>query len=411
MNKYLPRLLSTSIQEALKHFPSLVLVGARQVGKSTLIKHLFPDYAYVLFDPYEDVENARKDPDLFLSNRRAPLILDEVQYAPEVISAIKRRIDQDRTPGQYILTGSQQWGVMKQMAESLTGRTLVLQLEPFSLHELTQNPSPWIQKWLENPETFLSKTAQTLPLTKTPYEHLWRGFLPEAQEIPLNLVPSFHDSYQKTYIERDIRLLADIPNLHDFTRFIRLVAALTAQEINYQQIGRELGIANETAKRWLQLLKEIFEWIEIPAFSMNSIKRLSTKPKGYFTDTGQVCFSQAITTPHAIASHPLQGALFETAVVNEIRKQLLFLNTPCNLYHYRSHGGAECDLILEQNGTYYPIEIKAKSRPSKADTRGIQAFRKQYTELNVAKGLVLCLTETPYPLTETELALPWNFSA
>ncbi|MDR3624176.1 MAG: AAA family ATPase [Chlamydiales bacterium] len=412
MEKYIPRDITDRIKRMLHYFPSVVLVGARQVGKSTLLKTLFPNYSYVLFDPYEDIENARKDPDLFLNNHSTPLILDEVQYAPELISSIKQRIDENRTPGQYILTGSQQWGIMKQTAESLTGRTVIIQLESFALNEIAANrtKNAWLNQWLESPEDFVKNPIRFLQLPISTYEQLWRGFLPETQVLPLDLIQAFHATYQKTYIEKDVRLLANIPDLHQFTRFVRLAAALTAQEINYQEMGRDLGISNETARRWLTLLKEIFEWHEIPAFSMNALKRVSTKPKGYFADTGQVCFSQAISTPNAIGSHPLWGSLFETAVINEIRKQLLSNGDPSILYHFRTHGGAECDLIIEKNGVYYPIEIKSKSHPSKSDTSGLSAFRKTYPHLKIEKGLVICLSKSFYPLSENDYALPWDIS-
>lgn len=408
MGSFIPRSITEKLLRYLQYFPSVVVVGARQVGKSTLLKHLFPDYSYVLFDPYEDVENARQDPDLFLDNKSTPLILDEIQYAPEVISAIKRRIDKNKTPGQYILTGSQQWGVLKEMTESLTGRTVITQLESFSLSEIAepQAKTPWLEKWLTEPGNITQFEPMTLP--KPTLEQLWRGFLPDAQSLPLDLVPVYHSSYQKTYIERDIRLLADLPDLHQFTRFVRLSAASTAQEINYQELGRDLGVANLTAKRWLSLLREIFEWHEIGAFSMNAGKRISSKPKGYFTDTGQVCFCQAITTPDALITSPLWGSIFETAVVNEVRKQLLWMGSECNLYHWRSHSGAECDLILERNGTYFPIEIKAKTKPTNGDTSGITAFRASYPKLDIAPGLVICLIEKPLKISERDFALPWN---
>lgn len=410
--QYIHRLITKKLLRMLDYFPSVVVVGARQVGKSTMLKHLFPNYSYVLFDPFIDVQNARKDPDLFLGNHSLPIILDEVQYAPEVVSAVKRRIDRDKQPGQYILTGSQQWGIMKQMTESLTGRTAIIQLEPFSLGEIALNEvhEPWLAEWLRHPNILFSDHPSYLKLPRQTYEQLWRGFLPDAQTLPLDLIEPFHASYQKTYIERDIRLLADISDLHQFTRFVRLAAAMTAQEINYQEIGRELGVANQTAKRWLILLKEIFEWYEIPAFSVNTIKRISSKPKGYFSDTGQVCYCQAISHPEAIAHNPLWGALFETAVINEIRKQLLWIGSPFNLYHWRSHGGAECDLIIERDGIYYPIEVKGKTQPSRGDTSGITAFRKTYPQLKVANGLVICLAEHSYKLSEQDIALPWNIN-
>ncbi len=412
MKRYIPRLISQYLKKGLQHFPSVVVVGARQVGKSTLIQHLFPEYDYVQFDPYEDVENARQDPDFFLDNRPAPLIIDEVQYAPEVVSAIKRRIDQNREPGQYILTGSQQWGIMRHMAESLTGRTVIIQLEPFALSEIAEAEpeESWLERWIKNPDQFAASATDTLLLPRTTYEQIWRGFLPEAQQLPLEFVQSFHSTYQKTYIEKDVRLLADIPDLHQFTRFVRLAAALTGQEINYQELGRDLGIANQTAKRWLTLLKEIFEWHEVSAFSSDAVKRVSTKAKGYFSDVGQVCFCQAISTPQALASHPLWGSIFETAVVNEIRKQQSWMASPCHLWHWRSHSGAECDLIVERDGVYYPIEIKAKSNPKKSDTRGLSAFRKAYPHLTIARGMVICLVKNSFKLTEEDYAIPWNVS-
>lgn len=407
---YIPRLLSKQLIGLTKNFPTVVLVGARQVGKSTLIKHLFPHYGYFQFDPYEDIEGARQDPDLFLKNRPPPLILDEVQYAPEIISAIKRRIDSNREPGQYILTGSQQWGVMKQMAETLTGRTVIIQLEPFSLDEIADNkPSEsWLEQWILNKFKPPISNFTYLKLKKTPFEQIWRGFLPEAQKIEIEYVQAFHSAYQKTYIERDVRLLADIHDLHLFTRFVRLTAALTAREINYQQIGRELGIANQTAHRWLSLLKEIFEWHEIPAFSLNTIKRLSARPKGYFSDTGQICYCQAMTAPLVLGSSPLWGSVFETAVINEIRKQLLWIGKPFNLYHWRTHGGAECDLLIERDNVFYPIECKATTNPTRGDTSGITAFRKTFPNLNIAPGLVICLADKAYQLSENDYALPWN---
>jgi predicted AAA+ superfamily ATPase len=274
---------------------------------------------------------------------------------------------------------------------------------------MPQPPYTWLEQWLKNPEEIEHFGLLNLP--QTTFEQLWRGFLPDAQTIPLDLVATFHGSYQKTYIERDIRLLADLPDLHQFTRFVRLAAALTAQEINFNEISRDLGVANMTAKRWLSLLREIFEWHEISAFSMNTTKRISNKPKGCFSDTGQVCYCQAISSPEAIITSPLWGPLFETAVVNEIRKQLLWMATGCNLYHWRSHSGAECDLIMERDGVYYPIEIKAKTKPTRGDTTGISAFRNAYPDITIASGLVICLAEKAYKLSENDYALPWNISA
>jgi uncharacterized protein len=179
--RYIERALSKRLLSLSKQFPCVVLVGARQVGKSTLLQHLFNDFQYVVFDPVIDVENARADPELFLNNREPPLILDEIQYAPEVLAPLKRRIDKAQKSGQYILTGSQQWGVIKNIAESLAGRAVFLDLEGFSLSEIAEAPSQesgWLARWLADPKEFIENPSQRLKLPLTLYEHIWRGGFP-----------------------------------------------------------------------------------------------------------------------------------------------------------------------------------------------------------------------------------------
>ncbi len=265
---YIPRLITNRIKKLFENFSCVVVTGARQVGKSTLLKNIYPDIPMVVFDPIHDIQNARKDPELFLNNNPPPLILDEIQYAPELVPVLKRHIDKSKKTGQYILTGSQQWGVLKQIQESLAGRAILTHLEGFSLGEIAkkQPSSLWLERYLQDPESFLSKPIERLDIQKTLYEQLWRGSLPEAQFIDLEFIYDFHYSYQSTYIEKDIRLLADISDLQSFSRFVRLVAALTAQEINYSELGREIGLTPQTAKRWLNLLVQTFEWFEIPSY-------------------------------------------------------------------------------------------------------------------------------------------------
>jgi predicted AAA+ superfamily ATPase len=407
---YHQRILTNRLERLFSVFPIVVVTGARQVGKSTLLANtLGRNMPTVVFDPVIDVENARQDPELFLNNRRPPIILDEVQYAPELIPSIKRRIDQDRKPGQYILTGSQQWGVLRSVAESLAGRTVFLDLEGFTLSEVVnEGTDTWIEKWLRSPVEFFDSQPRRLSQKNTLYEQLWRGFLPEAQAIPLDTIPDYHTAYQRTYIERDVRLLADVSDWQLFGRFLRLTAALTAQEINFSHIGRELGLTPQTAKRWLDILQATFQWYQVPAFSGNAVKKVSSKPKGYIADTGLACATQAISTPQTIGGHPIWGALFETACVAEIRKQCSFISPKPQMYHWRAHGGAEVDIVLEYDGRLFPIEIKAASRPSRRDTSGLSAFRKRHQQLNIAHGLILAPIEQPLQLSDHDYALPWD---
>ncbi|NGX60859.1 MAG: hypothetical protein K940chlam9_00331 [Chlamydiae bacterium] len=407
---FIPRWMSHRIQKLFQNFSCVVLTGARQVGKSTLLRHLFPDIPCIVFDPVHDILNARSDPELFLQSRPPPLILDEIQYAPELVPVLKRWIDRDRSPGQYILTGPQQWGVLKEVAESLVGRAVITHLEGFSLSEISEEKrsSGWLERWLTDPESFFDHPLSRFAVPYLLPELIWRGFLPETYSLELEFIPDFHASYQKTYIEKDIRVLAEVSDLHQFSRFVRLVAALTAQEVNYSQLGREIGITPQTAKRWLSHLVHTFEWFEIPAFANNAIKRVSGKPKGYFADTGQVCFSQMISSKEAILGHPLWGGLFENLVVTELRKQSMYFSTPPQFYHWRIHSGAECDLLLERDGKFYPLEIKGKSHPSKKDARGIETFRQSHPHLNVQRGLILSTAEEAYPVTEHDWVVPWD---
>ena len=408
---YHERMLTDRLYRLFSVFPVVVVSGARQVGKSTFLSNtLGKKMETVVFDPVIDIENARMDPELFLNNRRPPVILDEIQYAPELVPAIKRRVDRDRSPGQYILTGSQQWGVMRSISESLAGRAVFLDLDGFNLAEVTheKHQDTWLDKWIEDPVEFLNTNSGHYLIKTTLYEQLWRGFLPEAQFIPLDTIPDFHAAYQRTYIERDARMFADVSDWQLFGRFLRLMAALTAQEINYSQVGRELGLTPQTARRWLDILKATFQWFELEPFSRNMIKKVSGKPKGYIADTGLACAAQAISSPMAIGGHPLWGALFETAAIAEIRKQCLLITPKPIMYHWRTYSGAEVDIIIEYSGRFYPIEVKAKSNPGRGDTSGISAFRKQYPDIPVEKGLVLAPVERPIPISENDYAVPWD---
>ncbi len=407
---YKHRISSDRLKKLSGAFPCVVLSGARQVGKSTLVRHVFSGMDCVVFDPVVDVGNARLDPDLFLDNHPSPIILDEIQYAPELAAAVKRRIDRDRSSGQYIITGSQQWSVMKSIAESLAGRAVFVNLEGFCLSEIYEQRAgrSWLERWLDDWEEVIASPPKRLGTTRTLYEQLWRGWLPEADRISLELIPDYYNAYVQTYIERDVRMISDAADWQQFGRFVRLAAALTGQEINYSQLGRELGLTPQTARRWLGTLAATFQWFEAPAYSGNTVKRTSSKPKGYFADTGLVCALQMLSSAKSLGGHPLTGALFETAVAGEIRKLGRVMATPPTFYHWRSHSGAEVDIVLERDGVLYPIEVKLASQPSGADARGLRAFSAAYRQSRISPGLVISPTGAFARISENDYALPWD---
>ena len=408
--KYRTRALEEKVALYSSHFPILVLTGARQVGKTTLIQHLFAEsHTTIVFDPLIDVGNARSEPELFFKNNPGPLILDEIQYAPQLVPVLKRLVDKDHTPGTYILSGSQQWGILNSISESLAGRAVIINLMSFNLDEISSLPPR--TRWLEH--VLREGRVESLPEAVDPLQdplltYLYKGQLPGVQELPLEVVPAFLDSYVQTYIERDVRLMADISDLALFAQFFRLCGTLSAQEINYSQLGRDIGLTPQTTKRWLEILKQSFQWIELPPYSGNVLKRISGKNKGYFTDTGLLCHSLFLSTPSALPSHPRWGSAVETLVVMEILKIISTIQTPVGIYHWRSHGGGEVDMLLEQNGVYIPIEVKSTARPSKKDTRGIRAFRETYPHLTIGDGIIVHLGDESGYLTDTDIAVPFT---
>ncbi len=408
---YIPRHLGNRLKRLLATYSCVVVSGARQVGKSTLLRHILKSRAdFVTFDPTLDLENARKEPDLFLANHRRPLVLDEFQYAPELSAALKRAVDQDPRPGQFLLSGSQQWSVMKNVADSLAGRAAFLDLEGFSRAELARSNGPaWLGAWLENPANFEKRPRQRLKERFPLWEQIWRGFLPRAQFLSLDLVRGFHEDYFRTYVERDARLSMAVDDWQAFGRFTRLCAALTAQEINLSQLGRELGIRPDTARRWLAGLVAGFQFHTVPAWSGNTIKRLSSHPKGHFTDTGLVCAALGLSSPKALPLHPSWGAIFETAVASELRKMAARLSAPPSIFHWRSHGGGEVDLVLERDGWLYPVEVKSSTHLASDCLTGIRAFRKTYPKARIQRGLVLAPLSQPLSFGPEALALPWDW--
>jgi uncharacterized protein len=282
-----------------------------------------------------------------------------------------------------------------------------LDLEGFSLAELARSTRPpWLGAWLDDPDRFERRSRRRLKTRFSLWQQLWRGFLPKVQFIDHDLVRGFHDDYFRTYVERDARVSANVDDWQLFGRFTRLCAALTGQELNHSQLGRELGVRPDTARRWLATLMAGFQLFELPAWSANSLKRLSMRPKLHFADTGLACTALGISSPTALPHHPAIGALFESAVVGDLRKQAARLTAPPVFHHWRSHGGGEVDLVLERDGWLFPVEIKASSRIGSDDARGLRAFRAAYPRAR--RGLILAPLESAISLGDQALALPWD---
>ena len=404
---YKKRHVEEKIVELFRYYPVVAVLGARQVGKTTLVENLFKDQINsVVFDPVVDIGNARSDPDFFLQNISTPAFLDEIQYAPELLNSIKRRVDRDKKNGQYILSGSQTLSVLKDISESLAGRVAIVNLLAMTRSEILEvDDLTFLQRWL-NME--IADAAQlTPPKPRQVFPLIFRGGYPKIMELPDHLVAGYFESYLQTYIERDVRKVSNIGSLQTFGNFIGLLAAHSAGEINQNQLGRELGIDRKTALAWTEIAQATFQWFSIPPFSRNPIKKIAGKPKGYFADTGFMCYLQKISGSEVIQRHPMQGNLFETYVVLEILKKIQVMTIKPNMYHFRSYSGAEIDLIMELDGVLYPIEIKMKSNPAKKDIRSFGALKKYFPQEKFHTGLVICSIESPQMIANNVLAVPW----
>ncbi len=398
---YIERTIQPVLCEAVSQFPSVILTGPRQSGKTTLLKHLFENtFRYVSLEPPDVRESANADPRGFLDIYEPPVILDEVQYAPELLPYIKERIDIDRSlKGRYIITGSQNLLVMKRVTESLAGRSAVLRLLPLSFHELTHNPQaklPW-----ENDFTTRDKTIELSDLWK----QLLRGGYPELAAEPARNANLWYSSYVQTYLERDVRELKQIGDLSGFQSFLRILAARSSQLLNLSDVSRDLGVAVNTVRAWLSILEATFQVIVLRPYFENVGKRLVKTPKVYFTDVGMLCYLTGLKDPEHASAGPLSGAIIETAVLSEVLKWSVHRGTEPHLYFWRTSRGAEVDIVIERQGRLIPIEVKQTSTPRPKMASGILSFMDDYSSKS-DKGWLIHLGNTTLPLAPNIIAHP-----
>ncbi len=408
--KYKHRFVEEKVQELFQYYPVVAVTGARQVGKTTLIETLYHDrMPTITFDPVIDIGNARAEPDFFLQNNPPPVFFDEIQYAPELLGSIKRRVDKERRNGLYILSGSQNLSVLKTVAESLAGRVAVLQLYPLCFREIEEQlrQSSVLEQVILKQESLETGFTKKEIISYPVYSRIFQGGYPKILQLPCALISGYWESYMQTYIERDVRSISNIGSLQTFGRFFGILASMTACEFNASHIGRELGVDRKTARAWIEIAEATFQWITIPAYSRNPIKRIAGKQKGYFGDTGFLCYLLRIPGPEAIQYHPLQGSLFETFVFTEIYKTVQQWALKPNFYHFRTYGGAEVDLVLEFSGKLYLIEIKSTANPVKKHCSGFSSFRACFPHEQIGGQLVICAVEIPQKLDERTWAIPW----
>ncbi|MCE5237684.1 ATP-binding protein [bacterium] len=405
MPRYLARTLEAFTRTASRQFPVLLLTGARQVGKTTLLRHVSrPDRTYVSLDDPTLVDLARRDPALFFQRFRPPLLFDEIQYAPQLLPYIKMEVDRVRQPGLFWLTGSQQFHLMKGVSESLAGRVAILQLLGVSRREMLGQGAA-VPPFLPTGQQIKSREASggrlDLPAL---YRLIFRGSLPAIALHPDVDRDLFYSSYVQTYLQRDVRDLARVGDESAFLRFLRMAAARTGQLLNLSQLARDTDIAVNTAKSWLSILQASGIVYLLQPYYTNLSKRLVKAPKLYFLDTGLCAYLTQWPSPEVLEAGAMSGALLETWVIGELLKSYWHNGKEPPFYYYHDHDRREIDLLITQGGKAYPLEIKKTASP-RVDDVGIFAALGRLG-LDVGEGGVVCLAQQALPLTKRARAIP-----
>jgi predicted AAA+ superfamily ATPase len=355
--KYKKRVLSNTIQRAIKTFPAIVVTGPRQSGKTTLYKMLFSNtHNFVSLENPDIRVRAKEDPVSFLNQYRPPVIIDKIQYLPELLSYIKTEIDSDRKPGNWLFTGSQNFILMDNISQSLAGRIATLSLLPFSISELLNNAknAKDYTNWLSN-----KKNNSIVNNNLLFSELILRGFYPEISANKKVDRKLWCSSYITTYLERDIRSLTSIGDLSQFERFLIACAVRTGQILNLSDLARDIGISVPTAKRWLSLLETGHQIYLLYPYYKNIGKRIIKSPKIYFCDTAICSYLLGIHNRESLLGSPYLGNLFETMIVIDFLKRFLHFGDKPNMYYLRTRDGLEIDLVIEVAGYLYLYEIKS----------------------------------------------------
>jgi len=349
----LQRAAAKTLKQLNRSFPIVAITGPRQSGKTTLAREVFSKKPYVSLEDPDQLEFAQKDPRGFLARFRDGAVIDEAQRYPQLFSYLQTRVDMDGKTGQFILTGSQQFGLVSGITQTLAGRVGLLQLLPFSIAELQENNKP-------------PKNIDAL---------ICKGFYPPL--YGRNIAPAvWHSNYVITYIERDVRQLIHIRELSTFQRFLRMCAARTGQILNLSSLGNDCGITHNTAKAWLSVLEASYIVFLLYPHHRNFGKRLVKMPKLYFYDPGLAAWLLNIQDEGHLAMHPSRGGLFESLVISELLKSRFNKGLTSNLFFWRDSTGIEIDVIIERGATLTPLEIKSGQTVTQDFFIGLQKWRK-----------------------------------
>lgn len=407
---YIRRAFTETLKNRVQYSKCTLVIGARQVGKSTLIRHEFADYNRANFDDYLTRLQAKEEPKLFFLNNPSPLFIDEVQKEPAILEEIKRIVDESNDRGMFILSGSQKLTLMKGVSESLAGRVSVCELNGLSLREI--HHVSFNRHFIPTDEYIKAREKQLVS-----YDQIWeiihKGSYPELYDIPRDW-QDFYASYLATYIERDIHELISADSI-TFTKFLTAVAARTGEILNYANIAGDVGVSEPTVKTWLSILERTGIIYLLQPYSASVLTRAIKAPKVYFKDTGLACYLSRWLSADALKNSAVAGNMFETFIVSEILKSYTNEGKDyrSQIFYYRGKDKKasienEIDLIIEENGIIYPVEIKMTGNP-KASMASANTVLDRIPDKKRGNGIILCLIDRKTYLRENLIALPITY--
>ena len=402
---YVTRTLEAFFVKASQQFPVMLLTGARQAGKTTFLQHLKEnDRSYVTLDDPLVLALAKEDPALFFQRFPPPVLIDEIQYAPELLPHIKMQVDQNRRTGMFWLTGSQQFHLMKGVSESLAGRVGVVELLGLSRWE-RDGRGDLSTPFLPTSEEISRREKLAVGLSlKELYHIIWRGSFPAIALSSDTNRDLFYSSYTQTYLQRDVRDLVQVGAEMAFLRFLRAAAARSAQLLNMVELSRDVDVSPNTVKRWVSILQASGIAFLLEAYHSNVTKRLVKAPKLYFADTGLCAWLTEWSSPETLEAGAMSGPILETWIMSEVFKSWRHAGRRPPFYFYRDKDQKEIDLLISQDGIVYPMEFKKTASPNVAAARHFKSLERH--NIPVGPGAIICLVKQPLPLTATTWCVP-----
>lgn len=405
--KYIKRELERKFLKMNSHFKAILVTGARQVGKTTMLKHLAEgtNRTYVSLDNRMARELAQTDPVLFFQTYQPPMLIDEIQKAPGLFEQIKIMCDESDEKGQFWITGSQQYQMMKQVRETLAGRIGILNLYSLSQREkqdvlIDDDLNLSLQGLLQRQKLFQKNNIVTV------YEHIWKGGMPDVQEVDREIREEYFNSYVETYLMRDATEVGGVSDTVKFSKFLSACAALVSQQVNYATLAEASDISEPTAKVWLNILEGLGIVYLLKPYENNELKRLVKMPKLYFCDTALCAYLSMWLSPETLMNGAASGHYYENYVVMEFVKTYAYSKSKANLSYYRDSNAKEIDLFIEENDTIHPIEIKKSASPNRREIKKYSVIDK--TSLKRGSGGIVCMCEEVIPIDSDNCFIPSN---